>query len=498
MNPVPRPSLFGRAMLALLLTIGFYGLALGIAFGLLYLIYLEIAVLGRINVKLTFFAFLGTVVILWSIFPRIDKFTAPGPRLKQSKFPELFKEIEKIAHATRQEMPSEVYLLTEVNAFVAERGGLIGIGSRRVMGIGLPLFHLLGVDELNSILAHEFGHFYGGDTALGPWIYKTRAAIIRTVQSVGNTNQWLLIPFEAYAKMFLRVTNAVSRQQEFTADQLAARTVGARATMAGLQKIHKYGLAFDAYFRQDYAPVIEAGYRPPMLGGFAMFLKTPQIQEAVNNYYDQQATQGQSDPYDTHPSLKERIAALQGLPEGQPLNDCEAFTLLPGNLEGLESLVLKEIMRREEDFTSLKEIAWDKVAEYAFLPQWEKAVETYRPILKDITPGTLFETTQNIPRLFAKFAQAGDFLAENVRPEQVPQDAQAQITGNLLGTALAVMLHRAGWMIKTNVGEDVALLKETRELKPFSLSSEVVSRQISADQWQTICKEHQISDLALA
>ena len=27
------------------------------------------------------------------------------------------------------------------------------------------------------MLAHEFGHFYGGDTKLGPWIYKTRAAI---------------------------------------------------------------------------------------------------------------------------------------------------------------------------------------------------------------------------------------------------------------------------------------------------------------------------------
>jgi Zn-dependent protease with chaperone function len=485
-------------MLAVLLTIGFYGLALAIAFGLLYLIYLEVAVLGRVNVRLTLFAFIGAIVILWSIFPRIDKFIAPGPRLTPSKFPELFKEIEKIAHATRQEMPREVYLVPEVNAFVAERGGLIGIGSRRVMGIGLPLFHLLSVAELNSILAHEFGHFYGGDTALGPWIYKTRAAIIRTVQSVGNTNQWLLIPFEAYARMFLRVTNSVSRQQEFTADQLAARTVGAKATSAGLQKVHKYGLAFDAYFRQDYVPVVEAGYRPPMLGGFAMFLKTPRIQEAVNNYYDQQATQGQSDPYDTHPSLKERIAALQGLPKGQLLNDCEAFTLLPANIEGIEGLVLKGMMRREEEFTGLKEIAWDKVAEYAYLPQWEKAVETYRPVLKDLRSGTLFETTQNVPSLFAKFAQAGDFLAENVRPEQVPQDTQVQITENLIGTALAVMLHRAGWTIKTKVGEEVALVKGTSELKPFSLSAEVVSRQISADQWQTICRENEIPDLALA
>jgi Zn-dependent protease with chaperone function len=498
MNPAARQSLFGRAVIAILLTIGFYGLALAIAFGLLYLIYLEITVLERINVRLTLFAFIGAVVILWAIFPRVDRFTAPGPRLSPAKFPELFKEIGEIARATGQEMPREVYLIADVNAFVTERGGLMGIGSRRVMGIGLPLFHLLTVDELNSILAHEFGHFYGGDTALGPWIYKTRAAIIRTVTSVGKTNQWLLIPFEAYARMFLRVTNAVSRQQEFTADQLSARTVGAKAAISSLQKIHKYGLAFDAYFRQDYIPVIEAGYRPPILDGFALFLKTPQVQEAVNHYYEEQATQGQTDPYDTHPSMKERIAALQGLPDDRPHNNSEAITLLPADIEGLESILLKGMLRREEDFVNLKKIGWENVAESAYLPQWEKAVETYRPILKSLTTGALFEITKNIPSLFQRFAQAGDFLADNVKAEQVPQETQAQVTGNLVGAALAVMLHRAGWTIKTNVGEDVAFRKGAQELKPFTVSGQLFAGQMSADQWQTLCTENQIADLTLA
>ena len=168
MNTVSRPSLFGRALLALLLTIGFYGLALGIALGLLYLIYLEVVILNRINVRFTIFALIGAVVILWSILPRIDRFTAPGPRLTRAKFPRLFTEIERVASLTGQAMPREVYLVPDVNAFVTERGGMMGIGSRRVMGIGFPLFHLMTVDELSAVIAHEFGHFYGGDTALGP------------------------------------------------------------------------------------------------------------------------------------------------------------------------------------------------------------------------------------------------------------------------------------------------------------------------------------------
>ena len=126
MNPAYRRSLIGRALLAILLTVGFYSLALGIAFGILWLIYLEIFVLGTINVQLTVFGFIGAIVILWSVFPRVDHFEPPGPRLSRKKFPALFQEIEKMAQATGQSMPRDVYLIPAVNAFVAERGGFHG------------------------------------------------------------------------------------------------------------------------------------------------------------------------------------------------------------------------------------------------------------------------------------------------------------------------------------------------------------------------------------
>jgi Zn-dependent protease with chaperone function len=92
-------------------------------------------------------------------------------------------------------MPAHVYLVSDVNAFVTQRGGIMGIGSRRVMGIGLPLLRTLQVDELRAVLAHEMGHFYGGDTKLGPWIYKTRGALARTVVNLAkagrSTDHWI-------------------------------------------------------------------------------------------------------------------------------------------------------------------------------------------------------------------------------------------------------------------------------------------------------------------
>ena len=49
------PSLAGRALLALLLTVGFYGLALLLAGILLFVIYAEIRWAHRINIRLTHF-----------------------------------------------------------------------------------------------------------------------------------------------------------------------------------------------------------------------------------------------------------------------------------------------------------------------------------------------------------------------------------------------------------------------------------------------------------
>ena len=49
------------------------------------------------------------------------------------------------------------------------------------MIVGLPLLHLVSERGLRAVIAHEFGHYAGGDTKLGPWIHRTRAAIGRTI-----------------------------------------------------------------------------------------------------------------------------------------------------------------------------------------------------------------------------------------------------------------------------------------------------------------------------
>ena len=121
----------------------------------------------------------------------------------------------------------------------------MGFGSKPVMAIGMPLFKLLTTEQLFAVIAHEFGHFVGGDTKLGPWIYKTRQAIGRTVNSI---NSWIKHVFIWYGNMFLRITQAISRRQELSADALAAKFVGHRAISSALEKISTEGVKYDTYF----------------------------------------------------------------------------------------------------------------------------------------------------------------------------------------------------------------------------------------------------------
>ena len=305
------PSLAGRIGLAIGLMIGFYMLAIVMAGTLLYIPYAAWMYAGKLHANLVFFCALGAGTILWAILPRRDQFVPPGPRLHPEDHPKLFEVLAGIAKATQQEMPSEVYLTAEVNACVLDRGGIMGFGNRRVMGLGLSLLQVLSVSQLRAVLAHEFGHFHSGDTKLGPWIYSTRAAIGRTLAALAECSSLLQKPFLWYGKSFLRITHTISRGQEFTADALAAHTVGTRSLIEGLKLTYGAANAFESYWFDEVAPMLRYGFHPPLAEGFRRYLASPRIAAAISTGLDRELAEGETNLYDTHPPLRARIAALE-------------------------------------------------------------------------------------------------------------------------------------------------------------------------------------------
>jgi heat shock protein HtpX len=306
----PRRSMMLFAVLAILMVIASYVFVLLLAALCIFLPYELIASESGGTQSLLLFLF-GIVIaggLLWSLVPRPDKFTAPGPRLEREQHPLLFAELEKIAASLNEPMPREVYLIGDVNAWVADRGGILGFGSRRVMGLGLPLMSILTVSQCRAVLAHEFAHYYGGDTSLGPWVYKTKMAMIRTFQTMGSLgrlarNAILAIMhvvvstiLKWYFLVFLRAINLVSRRQEFRADELACLVAGPKPLIAGLRTIHAASPAWQPYWVTEVSPVLSSGRIPPLGEGFARFLSAPAVAQQVQTIVEKELREGKASP----------------------------------------------------------------------------------------------------------------------------------------------------------------------------------------------------------
>ncbi len=480
MSPRP-PSLAGRAILAIALMIGFYVLALGLASILLFIAYAEIVWGNRVD-RLGIFGLVGGLIILWGIVPRPDSFEAPGPLLTRERHPRLFAVLEEIAASTGQAMPAEVYLVADVNAWVAARGGFMGFGSRRVMGLGLPLLQTLGVSELRAVLAHEFGHYQGGDTRLGPWVYKTRAAIGRTLQALGAHSSMLQKPFMWYGNMFLRVSHAISRRQELSADQLAAGLYGATPLAGALGTIRRAAVAFPAYWSTEVVPVLGAGLRPPVAAGFSRFLASSRITAAVDEHVKEPE---RADPYDTHPPLHERVAALAGLPPGAAPDERRAVELLE-DVDALE----REMLALMAAGTALDAIGWDDVGQRVYVTAWRRAAERHAATLAGLTVDALLDEA---PRLVARLGE--EMPTEAAHPSaEVP----AQYARWVLSGTLASALVEAGWRLRAMPGEPLVLEGALGALDPFQTVDELLLGKVDQAGWRIRCETFGLRGIALA
>jgi len=459
-----------RAAMAIGLMVSFYVLALGVSFGLLWLAYLDVTRTRHPAWRLVAFCVLGAGSVLWAIVPRRDRFEAPGPRVTPEEQPELFAMIGDIARATSQAMPADVYLTNDVNAFVTQRDGFMGAGGRRVMGLGLPLMQALTVDEFKGVLTHEFGHYHAGDVALGPWIHKTQSAMGRTiVQLSENVLRYIFIGF---GTLFLRVTYAVSRRQEFIADELAAQVAGPEAMASALRKVQVAAFAYQGYWYSEIVPVIQAGFRPPVIDGFRRYTSSPRVSALFDVVgREQEQPSDKPDPYDTHPSLADRLAALRTQPS-RPATDARPATVLLRDVERCEGQLFAVL---SADLADLKPVDWSRVGDAVYAPMWRARIKQHGTLLRDYTVAHPPATGQAIQT-----------IAKGILPAD-GNDANENVAWQLIVAAFVLALGPAGWVAEALPGDEVVLRRGADELRPFSDVEALVAGRTSAAAWQERC-----------
>lgn len=471
-------TLRARAVLAVALTVGFYALAIG-----LIALLVRILFIPNIPGRVLAFCLFGAIAIAISIVPRPSHFDPPGPRLNPAGQPRLFAELDGVARAVGEAMPEEVYVTPEMNAGVLQRG------RRRVMVLGLPLMQVMTVSQMRAVLAHEFGHYHGGDTRLGPWIYRTRETIERTLSGLSRQSAALQLPFLWYGRLFLRVTQSVSRQQELAADALAARTVGARPMIDGLRTLARGSIAFGVYWRQEVVPLLEAGFQPPVAEGFSRFLAEPDVMTRVGAAAEASLADARANPYDSHPPDAERIAALAAMPPGP--DDAEgaqappAITLIDG-MEVIDSVILAGILKPG---VQLRRISWAEAGDVALLPGLRERVRRQAAMVRGYTVGWLSELVKYADRLGSSEATAAG--------RSVTPDRARSLGIGLAGAALAVALAQNGWSAESLPGRPVVMRRGDSTLEPFAEVNRLAAGEVDMEAWQRRCSELGIRDISL-
>jgi Zn-dependent protease with chaperone function len=465
------------------------------------------------RVLLSAFGLVAGLTILWSLVPRKDEIKVNGVLIDLKKEPRLGAEIESVAAALNEPMPSEVYLLGEANAFVMERGGFAGFGKQRTIGLGLPLLQMLTIAQFRAVLAHEFAHYYAGDTRLGPWVYNTRKAIGRVYENMGRKSdvltflrRWAVVaaPYmllmgamRMYWMLFMRITQAISRRQEFRSDELACHIAGSQPLIEGLESINRCQSALSAYWNSVVLPVAVGGFQPQIADGFMRFMNAPQVAKATSEHLAKVIAVTKPSPMDTHPPLPQRIerARLYNLGAadlaGQSSqSDLPTISLLD-DLASLEAGLLRKFVPSLAT-AQLKPLAWESAGIEVYVPRWRKQVETHAQFLsaktvKDL-PGLLKE-----PREISAISNAiADPPGRTLTPAQRYAGAL-----DVLYCAMAACLLDHGWALQTEPGI-VRFECAGNQFDPGASIAAIKAGKLAATDWESECAQRGCGDWPLA
>jgi Zn-dependent protease with chaperone function len=254
-------------------------------------------------------------VILRALYVKV---TPPeGVRLKRSKAPKLFTMIDEVRKRIRGPRVHDVRVDGDTNASVVQVPRALGIfGSRNYLVLGLPYLNALSADQMRAVVAHELGHLSRAHGRFGAFVYRVRATWFSLLHGLEmRQSMWTGLVrrfFVWYVPYFNAYSLPLARAHEFEADDAAVDAAGKEATGASLVK----GMLAARWAQESYWPgVFRRALDEPAPPQTAMTPMAEGIAKAshvenVELWY-RRLLEIETDVYDSHPSIAERLAHLE-------------------------------------------------------------------------------------------------------------------------------------------------------------------------------------------
>ncbi len=264
-----------------------------------------------------------------ALFTRLPR--PQGLEIQRADAPALFEAMDRMRLRLKGPRFHHVLVTDEMNAAVMQRP-LLGLAGwpRNYLILGLPLLESLAPDEALAVVAHEYGHLSGSHGRFGAFIYRLRHTwgtvqqLAQQWQGFGGSTLRRLVDW--YAPYFNAYTFVLARANEYQADAASAELVSAPVAAAALKRVNVAGARYEAFIEQTFEAMRTEAHPPADLalrwaGLAALAPAAEQAEGWLLSALDRPAR-----PMDTHPVLRQRLAALPGQ---EP-----ALQALPGPVSG--------------------------------------------------------------------------------------------------------------------------------------------------------------------
>lgn len=265
--------------------------------------------------KLTIYFAIFTVVYLYatiaSLFIRFQP-SFLSLEVTESEAPELWNIVRDLAVKLDAPKVDRIYLSLEMNASAMQwpRFGLFG-KVQNFLTIGIPLMMSLDEECLKTVIAHEFGHFAGAHGKESGFVYRSGQLFGNLYTTLAESNNLATIMIRSIVNWYYprleQKLLPVSRVNEYEADRVAVRAVGAETFRRMMIKFPASAKWFDTYVMDK---VISSLPEKPV-SWMAEALRNP-IPTHLFEADLSQAIKDTTDIESTHPCLNDRLKA-QGI-----------------------------------------------------------------------------------------------------------------------------------------------------------------------------------------
>ena len=328
-------------------------------------------------------ALLTVCSLLFAIFRRVDdRFSVEGEILDRTAAPKFWEGIDLLSKEIGTRAPDQVIAGIDDQFFVTEHP--VGIEHSdykgRTLFVSLSLLRTMPEDETRAVLAHELAHFSGDDTyyskKISPLLARYQHYLEALHQGVfAKPIFYFAVLFRVLYEISLR---KLSRERETRADRIAAEHVSPKAVADALVRTTVYSV----YRTKTEMEILEsedtqANLAQRLSDGFQSF---------ASHFADDRnlGEMTAAHPFDSHPSLAERLEAL-GLKLNSDLHR-EVFAkpndeLWYRKIAAAESLEMSQWSAYESRFHRDHEI----VLAWRYLPETDEQIAHVKKFFPDRT-----------------------------------------------------------------------------------------------------------------